>query len=625
VGREGQEADDVIRRADRRRASRKAISIVIPDSFKQELLHRIDIVDVIERYVPLKKGGANYMACCPFHSEKTPSFTVSPSKQFYHCFGCGAHGNAISFLMEYQGLGYVEAVRDLAESAGVKMPEFEPRVRKPDVGPDLYAILERASAYYRERLKTAPRAVEYLKSRGLTGKIAARFGIGYAPEGWQNLESVYPDYSDKALKDAGLVIDGEGGRRYDRFRDRIMFPILNQRGSVIGFGGRVLAASKASDENEAASAGPKYLNSPETPLFEKGRELYGLAQARQAIRAAGRVIVVEGYMDVVALAQHGIEYAVATLGTATSAAHLQKLLRQTDEVVFCFDGDAAGRKAAWQALEVSLPHLSDGKAVRFLFLPAEHDPDSFVRQRGAETFQREISQARPLSEFLFDELKGRVDLGSAEGRSRLLHEAKPLLQKVSAPALQLQLLKSIAEIAATTQEEAARFTEVSVPRGYGARPAPEKGRDRAMLAMDGNLERELLKCLLANLQLISELRPDIVETTYPEGRALAAVAALGNAAELTLPMVIESFRGTEHQDLLARVAADLLAAQLGPEDAQVVFRDALRKIEISRIDTELKALAKSLARGEGDASAINALIAKRETLRRAESSSAGML
>ena len=273
---------------------------MIPDSFKQELLHRVDVVDVIERYVPLKKGGSNYLACCPFHSEKTPSFTVSPTKQFYHCFGCGAHGNAISFLMEYQGLGYVEAVRDLAESVGMKMPEFEPRARKSEAGPDLYSVIEQACGYYREQLKTSPRAVEYLKGRGLTGKIAARFGIGYAPEGWQNLESAFPDYADKALKDAGLVIDPEGGgRRYDRFRDRIMFPILNQRGSVIAFGGRVLGEGE-----------PKYLNSPETPLFEKGRELYGLSQARPAIRAAGRVIVVEGYMDVVALAQHGIERSI---------------------------------------------------------------------------------------------------------------------------------------------------------------------------------------------------------------------------------------------------------------------------------------------------------------------------
>src|SRR5690349_20812481 len=346
---------------------------MIPNDFIQTLLARTDIVEVIDRHVPLKKAGSNHVACCPFHSEKTPSFTVSPAKQFYHCFGCGAHGNAISFLMEYQGLGYVDAVKDLAESVGMKMPEFQPWARKAGSEVDLYAVMEQACDYYREQLKGAPRAIDYLKGRGLTGKIAARFGIGYAPDGWQNLQGVFPNYADKALKDAGLVIDAEGGRRYDRFRDRVMFPILNQRGSVIAFGGRVV------DEGE-----PKYLNSPETALFEKGRELYGLPQARPAIRAAGRVIVVEGYMDVVALAQHGIEYTVATLGTATSPIHVQKLLRQTDEVVFCFDGDAAGRKAAWHALEVCLPYLADHKAMRFLFLPAAHDPDSFVREKGKE-------------------------------------------------------------------------------------------------------------------------------------------------------------------------------------------------------------------------------------------------
>jgi len=532
---------------------------------------------VIERFVPLKKGGANFMACCPFHSEKTPSFTVSPSKQFYHCFGCGAHGNAISFLMEYQGLGYVEAVRDLAESAGVKMPEFEPRAKKSEAGPDLYAILERACVYYRERLKTAPRAVEYLKSRGLTGKIAARFGIGYAPEGWQNLESVFPDYSDKALKDAGLVIDGEGGRRYDRFRDRIIFPILNQRGSVIGFGGRVLAASKTSDEEEAASSGPKYLNSPETPLFEKGRELYGLAQARQAIRAASRVIVVEGYMDVVALAQHGIEYAVATLGTATSAAHVQKLLRQTDEVVFCFDGDAAGRKAAWQALEVSLAHLADGKTVRFLFLPAEHDPDSFVRERGAEALEREISEARPLSEFLIDELKGSVDLGTAEGRSRLLHEAKPLLQKVSAPALQLQLLKAVAEAAAMTSEETTRLAEVRLLRDVGSRLGRTPGLERGAQAPELKMVRILLQCLLSKPTLARELSPGLLDQSSPEAQALIAVAKFCRENPDTEGnMLVERFRATEFRHLLEANQAALLDTKLETEDMEVDFREALK-------------------------------------------------
>jgi len=551
---------------------------VIPDSFKQELLHRIDIVAVIERYVPLKKGGANYSACCPFHTEKTPSFTVSPTKQFYHCFGCGVHGNAISFLMEYQGLGYVEAVKDLAESVGMKMPEFEPRTKKPESGPDLSEIMKRACDYYREQLKAAPHAIEYLKRRGLTGKIAARFGIGYAPDGWQNLESVFPSYVDKALKDAGLVIDPEGGgRRYDRFRDRIMFPILDQRGSVIAFGGRVLGEGE-----------PKYLNSPETPLFEKGRELYGLVQARLAIRAAGRAIVVEGYMDVVALAQHGVEYAVATLGTATSATHLQKLLRQTDEVVFCFDGDAAGRKAAWHALEVSLPHLADNKAMRFLFLPPEHDPDSFVREKGKEAFEKRLETARPLSEFFVDELMGRVELNTHEGRGRLVHEAKPLLKQISARTLQLQLIQRIAATAHLDAGQAAQLTqELTVAR----LAAPASGPHRAAQAPELTLVRILLQCLISKPALATELSAGLLDQNSPETRALAAVAEFCREnPDTDGNIVIDHFQGTEFHNLLESNQAALLNTKLDAEDMEVDFRGALTQLRDKRRQQRFEAL-----------------------------------
>jgi DNA primase len=553
---------------------------VIPDSFKQELLHRVDVVDVIERYVPLKKGGSNYLACCPFHSEKTPSFTVSPSKQFYHCFGCGVHGNAISFLMEYQGLGYVEAVKALAESVGMKMPEFEPREKKSDSGPDLYAIMEQACDYYREQLKNSPRAVEYLKGRGLTGKIAARFGIGYAPDGWQNLERVFPAYTDKALKEAGLVIDGEGGRRYDRFRDRVMFPILNQRGSVIAFGGRVLGEGE-----------PKYLNSPETPLFEKGRELYGLPQARPAVRAAGRVVVVEGYMDVVALAQHGVEYAVATLGTATSPVHVQKLLRQTDEVVFCFDGDAAGRKAAWQALEVSLPYLADNKAVRFLFLPPEHDPDSFVREEGSKAFAKKLGEARPLSEFLLSELKARVDTGTAEGRSRLVHEAKPLLQNLSAPALRLQLLKALADAASMSLEDAARLTEIRIARGSDPRPAPAQGAPRATQLPQAKREQTLLKCLLAKPALAAELPSAMLDAGSLEGRMLIAVVDFyRRSPQAQGGELIEHFKDSEFATALAASQAKLLEIKLEADHMEPEFRGEMANWQREQRQARLKAL-----------------------------------
>ena len=554
---------------------------MIPDSFKQELLHRVDIVDVIERYVPLKKGGSNYLACCPFHSEKTPSFTVSPTKQFYHCFGCGVHGNAISFLMEYQGLGYIDALKDLAESVGMKLPEFEPRTKKSESGPDLYAIMEQARDYYRDQLKTSSRAIEYLKSRGLTGKIAARFGIGYAPEGWQNLERVFSSYADAALKDAGLVIDAEGGRRYDRFRDRIMFPILNQRGSVIAFGGRVLGEGE-----------PKYLNSPETPLFEKGRELYGLPQARHAIRAAGRVIVVEGYMDVVALAQHGIEYAVATLGTATSPAHVQKLLRQTDELVFCFDGDAAGRKAAWHALEVSLPYLADNKTVRFLFLPPEHDPDSFVREEGSEALEKKLREAGPLSEFLLDELKGRVDPGTAEGRSRLVHEAKPLLQKLAAPALRLQLLKALADAAEMTQEDAARIMDIRVARGYDSRPAaPAQGPARASQLPQRKREHKLLQCLLAKPALAAELPQGMLDGGSFEGRMLIAVAEFCRGSpQAQGGELIEHFKDGEFTAALASSQAALLETKLEADHMEPEFHGVVAHWQLEQRKSRLEAL-----------------------------------
>ncbi|OGA54786.1 MAG: DNA primase [Betaproteobacteria bacterium RIFCSPLOWO2_12_FULL_62_58] len=417
---------------------------MIPQSFIQDLLNRVDIVDVVDRHVKLKRAGANYVACCPFHSEKTPSFTVSQTKQFYHCFGCGAHGTAVGFLMEYGGLGFVEAVKELAQSVGMKVPEVrsEPAQRRAEEGDDLYAVLLKAAQFYRAQLKDAPRAISYLKQRGLSGEIAKLFGIGYAPDGWQNLQAAFPNYNAKALVAAGLVIQGDEGKRYDRFRDRIMFPIVDVRGNVIAFGGRVLGEGE-----------PKYLNSPETPVFEKGRELYGLYRSRRAIRDAGRVVVVEGYMDVVALAQHGVEYAVATLGTATTPLHVQKLLRQADEIVFCFDGDDAGRRAAWRALENSLNQLVDGKKLAFLFLPQGEDPDTYVRKLGKDAFEKLLVDAKPLSQFLLDELKSRVDLNTHEGRAKLLQDARPLVKQVAAPLLSLMLRKQLAELSGVTQQE----------------------------------------------------------------------------------------------------------------------------------------------------------------------------
>ena len=419
--------------------------MAIPQSFITELLSRVDVVEVVGRYVQLKKGGANFMGLCPFHGEKSPSFSVSPTKQFYHCFGCGKNGNAISFLMDHAGMNFVEAVKELAGQIGLQVPEEErsPQERERAAAErqkqaTLTDVLEKAGEAWRKQLKGSPRAVAYLKGRGLSGEIARRFGLGYAPDGWHGLASVFPAYDDPLLLESGLVIvateDGSEARRYDRFRDRIMLPIRNVKGECIGFGGRVLGDEK-----------PKYLNSPETPVFHKGRELYGLFEARQALREAGYVLVTEGYMDVVALAQLGFPNAVATLGTACTPEHVQKLFRFTDSVVFSFDGDAAGRRAARKALDGALPHATDVRTVKFLFLPAEHDPDSFIREFGNDAFARCVSEAVPLSRFLIEAASEGCDLATAEGRAHLASNAKPLWNALPEGALKRQLLGDIAE------------------------------------------------------------------------------------------------------------------------------------------------------------------------------------
>jgi len=465
---------------------------VIPPGFVQELLSRVDIVDVVGRHVELKRSGANLMGLCPFHTEKSPSFSVSPAKQFYHCFGCGASGDAIRFLTEHLGLSFVEAVRDLAQGAGLAVPEDdaspEERERRDTLRQrrlSATAVLTRAAEFYRGQLRAHARAIDYLRQRGLTGAVAARFGLGYAPPGWRTLAGVFPDYDDPALEEAGLVrqraaeddahgspgperVDIDRGR-YDWFRDRIMFPIRGVAGEVIGFGGRVLDDSK-----------PKYINSPETPVFSKGRELYGLFEARQALRDKGCALVVEGYMDVVALAQKGFANAVATLGTACTADHVQKLFRFTDVVVFSFDGDAAGRRAAARALEAALPHATDLRTVRFLFLPPEHDPDSYVREHGAAAFEACIAAAVPLSRQLVEQAAEGADLNTAEGRSRMLAQARPLWSALPDGALKRQLLP---ELARRAQLELADLT--SLWGGSASVRGPAVTRAPAALANPG--------------------------------------------------------------------------------------------------------------------------------------------
>jgi DNA primase len=560
---------------------------VIPESFKQDLLNRVDVVEVVSRYVRLKKGGANFQGLCPFHNEKSPSFTVSPAKQFYHCFGCGAHGNAIGFLMSYGGLGYVEAVKDLAASVGMQVPEAQPRsmdearreTERKDQETSLVAVMESAMEFYRAELKKAPRAIEYLKGRGLTGEIAARFRIGFAPDDWQGLRNAFPDYEHKSLVDAGLVIANEG-KRYDRFRDRIMFPILNARGAVIGFGGRVIGEGE-----------PKYLNSPETPLFEKGREVYGVVQARDAVRACGRVLVVEGYMDVVALAQFGVGYAVATLGTATTPVHVSKLLRLADELVFAFDGDNAGRKAAWRALEVSLPLATDAKPIRFLFLPEEDDPDSYIRKHGKDAFEQLLRAAPTLTDFLLAELRAGFDLNNAEGRAGLLAASKVHLEKIAAPALRMQLVREFAALGRVSAEDVERLAG-SVPANTPEfrRPSPP----RASAPIASSQERNLLRCVLVKPALAAELDAELLDPELPETGALQAIAEFQVGDGVSGALLVERFQGTEFEQTVFQAQASALAMELA-DAAGEEFRQIQLALRIKRMHRDIDSLNREAA------------------------------
>lgn len=535
---------------------------MIPESFIQELLHRVDLVELIDAYVPLKKAGANFAACCPFHNEKSPSFTVSPTKQFYHCFGCGAHGSAIGFLMEYSGVGFVDAVKDLCARTGMQLPEQEGRSQES--GPRLSSLTEimaTAAKFYYEQLKRSETAVAYLKRRGVSGEIAQRFGIGYAPDAWQGLGAAFEDYSSDGLQQAGLVIKNDNGRLYDRFRDRVMFPIQNQKGEVIAFGGRVLGDGE-----------PKYLNSPETPLFEKGREVFGLPQARQALREKNLVIVVEGYMDVVALAQHGIGNAVATLGTATTPTHVQKLLRQVDRIVYCFDGDAAGKKAAWRALENSLEALPEQKSIGFVFLPERDDPDSFVRSHGKEAFERAVSQALPLSEFLLRELSTRCDMTSAEGRARIVAEAKPLLARLQTPLLRLQLVKRLAEASGFSQGEVERLCDLR-PVAKSAPPvAPRKAP---------SLFRPLLRLLLQKPELAIQVPCDMLPNNQAEASAVRRLCEtiLGYPGTLpSYPILLERLRGGPEESVLTDCAAELMQHPFAEDGIDDEFAGVIQRL-----------------------------------------------
>ena len=564
---------------------------MIPPSFIQDLLNRVDIVDVVGRYVQLKKGGANFMGLCPFHNEKSPSFTVSPTKQFYHCFGCGAHGTAISFLIEYSGLGFVEAVKDLAQNVGMVVPENDdkiPPAQRAAMQAQSLALSDAmtiACDFYRQNLRTAPQAITYLQGRGLTGEIAAKFGLGYVADNWDSLRSVFPDYETTALVECGLVIDrtddeGNNRKRYDRFRDRIMFPIRNTKGQVIGFGGRVLGQGE-----------PKYLNSPETPLFQKGNELYGLFEARQAIREAGYVLVTEGYMDVVALAQLGFPQAVATLGTACTATHVHKLLRQTDQIIFSFDGDKAGQRAARRALDACLPHATDNKIIKFLFLPKEHDPDSYVREFGFEVFTQQIHDAMPLSQFLLNEVTGENDLSTHEGRARMQFDAKPLIQVMPPSSLRLQIVRGLAQLTLTTAAEIESLFELSKPIAR-ARLAPPRSNRPAPVG----LERQIIRLMVAHPSLTSELDASALSAVanFAPDRAemlaqlIAASQTMG--AQANFAALAEHLRegGAEFETLIAEIAAE---SESGIETARMELAGAIRQTKMKTLKSELEQLA----------------------------------
>ena len=531
---------------------------MIPSEFIDELLAKVDIVDIIDEHVPLKKGGANYMACCPFHKEKSASFSVSPHKQFYHCFGCGAHGSAIGFIMEYQGLSFTEAVQYLADRIGMAVPKTRGREEAPEVRQarkkkqqTLEETTEAAAVFYAGRLKQDARAQAYLSQRGLSPEIIEHYGLGYSPDGWQPLAQIFQPYPNTALVESGMVIEKDG-KHYDRFRDRIMFPIRNPRGQVIGFGGRVL------DKGE-----PKYLNSPETPLFDKGRNLYGLHEGRAAIKEAGRILVVEGYMDVVALAQFGLGYSVAALGTATTADHIKLLMRQTDSIYFCFDGDRAGRKAAWRALENALPQLKDDKSLHFLFLPEAHDPDSYIRAHGKAQFEDALlNQSKPLSAYFWDGLSDGLDLNTHEGKAELVKISAPLLAQISAPALGFLLKQQLSELVGIDPANLARLLGQEAPKRHIKQKSYQLPQGTARQPQMPTLVQKQIRSLLINPAWVAYIALPEYLPLSGDMACLANVAELihSRPAPLSSAQILEHMRGSEHEATLNHIFRQALAS-----------------------------------------------------------------
>ncbi|WP_308035697.1 DNA primase [Neisseria cinerea] len=577
---------------------------MIPSDFIDELLAKVDIVDIIDEQVPLKKGGANYMACCPFHKEKTPSFSVSPTKQFYHCFSCGAHGSAIGFVMEHQGLSFPEAVQFLADRVGMVVPKVRGQNDNPEIRAErkkkqqtLEETTAAAADFYAQQLKFNPMAKAYLDKRGLSAEVIAHYGLGYAPDGWQPLAQVFQPYPNTALVDTGMVIDNEG-RHYDRFRHRIMFPIRNPRGQVIGFGGRVLDDSK-----------PKYLNSPDTPLFDKGKNLYGLYEGRAAVKEAGRILVVEGYMDVVALAQFGVGYGVAALGTATTAEHVKILMRQADSIYFCFDGDSAGRKAAWRALENALPQLKDDKSLHFLFLPEEHDPDSYIRAYGKAQFEDALlNQSKPLSEYFWEHLSDGINLNTQEGKAELVKTSSPLLAQITAPALAYLLKQRLSELVGIDPDNLARLLGQEAPKRHVKQKSyklpPISVKQPVMLTL---VQRQI-RSLLINPDWAAYI--DLPDYLVLDGDfaclANLAESIKSHAAVPATAQVLEYMRGSPYEETVNRIFHSTLqseemnsSSEEDCENFQIGMKKLLNELKYSQIEAlKQKSLKSGLSESE---------------------------
>jgi DNA primase len=552
----------------------------IPDSFIEELLARSDIVELIERRVPLKRSGSEFQACCPFHDEKTPSFTVSPKKQFYHCFGCGAHGSVIGFLMQYEGLEFRDAVDELARSAGLEVPTTG--IQRPKTEPGLYDILQSSAKFYVDELRKNPEAVEYLKGRGLSGEICRDFEIGYAPAGWHTLinELGTDPKRLELLKQAGMLSEGDRGA-YDKFRNRIIFPIHDRRGRVIAFGGRALTDD-----------GPKYLNSPETTLYHKGRELYGLYLARQRSGRLDNIIVVEGYMDVVALAQFGFKNVVATSGTATTVEQVELLFRAADTLVFCFDGDKAGRKAAWRALENTLPKLKDGLQARFLFLPDGEDPDSMVRKHGETVFAQQIEEASPLSEFFFDHFTVGIDMGSLDGRAKFVEQAQPYLQTLPEGGFRDMMI---------SQLESRSFHKLN---RYAQAPVVSSARtdERGKPIQTRTPLRVVMAHLVQNPTLVEELenKDEFIEPGNDDMPGIEIFRELvdfcSKRPNITTAQLIELWHGHPTLPHLEKLAVWHLP---GDEETQLQeFLDASNRIRLSWVEILLSRISNIMLQAE---------------------------